>query len=122
MHALATEAAMRKTSAAVRRMLRARLVTSWLRLCGVRVVGGCLRTKVKKNCFDFGSFLVVLDLLAGGKSGRLLGIEPRHCARTERWVPRRSTSDRTGVTSTIVVTHLGKQPDLSQIGAIREAW
>ena len=27
--------------------------------------------------------LVVLDLLAGGKSGRLLGIEPRHCARTE---------------------------------------
>ena len=58
MHALATEAAMRKTSAAVRRMLRARLVTSWLRLCGVRVVGGCLRTKVKKNCFDFGSFLL----------------------------------------------------------------
>ena len=58
--------------------------------------------------------MVVLDLLAGGKSARLLGIEPRHCARTKGRVPRRSTSDRTGVTSTIVVTHLGKQPDLSQ--------
>ena len=37
---------------------------------------------------------VVLDLLAGGKSGRLLGIEPRHCART---YSRRRGADVTGV-------------------------
>ena len=30
-----------------------------------------------------GVCVCVLDLLAGGKSGRLLGIEPRHCAGTE---------------------------------------
>ena len=36
--------------------------------------------------------LVVLDLLAGGKSVRLLGIEPRHRPRTERGVPLPPTS------------------------------